>query len=161
MKVHLFEFGTFIKDKLRFIKMLKKLLNIFSDDSKMGLHKQFLMMVVLGLFITAKCTCDGDLEWLSWKLQYNKYYESEYVEQTHREIWERNKAYIETHNLADDVTFKMELNQFADQVLDNSFIIIIVFTHMHTVHKLLFDSYIFYFQQRNATFKGFENCFLT
>ena len=97
----------------------------------MSFHKQFLLLVVLGLFITAIFACDGDSEWLSWKLQYNKYYETIDVEQTHREIWERNKAYIETHNHGDDVTFKLELNQFADQVLDKYFIYI--FTHMHTV----------------------------
>ena len=103
----------------------------------MSLHKQFLLLVVLGLFITAILACDGDSEWLSWKLQYNKYYETEDVEQTHREIWERNKAYIETHNHGDDVTFKLELNQFADQVLDKYFIF---FTHLcmlFTNHSLI------------------------
>lgn len=54
-------------------------------------------------------------DWHSWKLEHSKIYESEESEIIHREIWERNKAYVDAHNKRYDVQFKLGLNQFADQ----------------------------------------------
>ena len=83
----------------------------------MNALKGILILLVLGVSSIVHSSGNDELDWLRWKLQYNKEYETKESEQTHRRIWERNKAYIEAHDSRDDVTFSMELNHFADQVL--------------------------------------------
>lgn len=67
-------------------------------------------------FVYGRNYLKDQIDWHSWKLEYNKIYEREESEINHREIFERNKAYVEAHNKRLDVHFKLGLNQFADQV---------------------------------------------
>ena len=69
----------------------------------------------------ARFSIKDQVDWLSWKLKYNKNYKTDVKEIEHRAIWEKNKVYVEAHNKRDDVLFKIEMNQFADQVSDKLF----------------------------------------
>ena len=82
-----------------------------------------LFFAVLGTIVVASVSLDDKLEWISWKVKYNKKYDSRESEKAHREIWLRNKVIVEEHNRLTDVTFKMELNHFADQVITTSLVL--------------------------------------
>ena len=70
----------------------------------------------VSIFVVASVSCCTDGEWLRWRTQYNKVYESTELEQIHRQAWEQNRAYVQKHNEQESVTFTVGLNQFADQV---------------------------------------------
>ena len=74
------------------------------------------VFAVLGTIVLASLSLNDQLEWFSWKVKYNKKYETKESEKAHRKIWQRNKVYVEGHNRRTDVSFKMELNHLADQV---------------------------------------------
>ena len=80
------------------------------------------LVILLGTVVCAGFSIKDQVDWLSWKLKYHKNYKNDVKEIEHRAIWEKNRAYVEAHNKRVDVHFKIELNQFADQVSDNSFI---------------------------------------
>ena len=86
----------------------------------MKLQMDALKLKPLWLFlfvITSVGGCHDSQDWFHWKRQYQREYETNDIELKHRQIWERNKVYMQAHNGREGVTFKMELNQFADQVL--------------------------------------------
>ena len=103
----------------------------------MYLFQRMLVAALIALAVTATVSCNDDAEWLSWKQRYNKVYETEVWEDFHRQIWQRNKAYVEEHNSKEDVTFKMELNQFADQVAGSMDYCIVTF---HFISRYYFKS---------------------
>ena len=72
--------------------------------------------VLFGLAACSLTSLNDELEWLSWKLKYNKKYKSLEEESVHKAIWLKNKAYVEDHYRKADVKFKVGLNKFADQV---------------------------------------------
>jgi cathepsin L len=59
-----------------------------------------------------------DVEWLKFKLTYNKKYEME--QETHRRlVWESNLKYINQHNLQASLgkkSFTLKMNKFGDLV---------------------------------------------
>lgn len=73
------------------------------------------LVIFLGTVVCARFSIKDQVDWLSWKLKYNKNYKNDVKEIEYRAIWEKNKAYVEAHNKRDDVQFKIEMNQFADQ----------------------------------------------
>ena len=72
--------------------------------------------IIIGTSVTASVSIKDQLEWISWKAKYSRKYESKELERAHHEIWQRNKVIVEEHNSKPDASFKMELNNFADQV---------------------------------------------
>ena len=74
------------------------------------------LLVLFGLVSCTLTSLEYQLEWISWKLKYNKTYKSLEEETVHKETWLKNKAYVEDHNRKADINFKVGLNQFADQV---------------------------------------------
>lgn len=73
------------------------------------------IVLLVGTLACARASFDDQLDWLKWRLKYNKNYKTEESEVIHRQTLERNKAYVEAHNNRHDVQFKLELNEFADQ----------------------------------------------
>ena len=62
----------------------------------------------------------GDGEWLSWKKQHSRNYESDIHELEKYAIWRSNKAYIDAHNeRKDKFGYVMAMNQFGDLVSDS------------------------------------------
>lgn len=85
----------------------------------MSALKFSIMLVYLVLFITGIFGLSREIrEWRQWKLRHGKTYPSLHVEQQHMEIWAENYRYVQDHNSRTDVTFEVELNSFADQVLE-------------------------------------------
>ena len=82
-----------------------------------------ILFAVFGTIVVDSVSLDDQLEWISWKIKYNKKYDSKESEKAHLEIWLRNKVIVEEHNRLTDVTFKMELNHFADQVITTSLVL--------------------------------------
>ena len=74
------------------------------------------LLVVFGLSACSLTSLEYQLEWISWKLKYNKTYTSLEEESVHKETWIKNKVYVEDHNRKAGINFKVVLNQFADQV---------------------------------------------
>ncbi|KAJ8299669.1 hypothetical protein KUTeg_023729 [Tegillarca granosa] len=55
-------------------------------------------------------------EWESWKHKHGKSYVTDDEEQYRRGIWMKNFRFVMRHNNRSDQTFKMEMNEFADQL---------------------------------------------
>ncbi|XP_073721333.1 protein CTLA-2-beta isoform X2 [Misgurnus anguillicaudatus] len=58
-----------------------------------------------------------DEEWESWKITYNKKYNSPEEESFRRAIWEKTKIFVEAHNQKYEQglsSFNVGLNKFAD-----------------------------------------------
>ncbi|KAM8713466.1 hypothetical protein ACLKA7_013734 [Drosophila subpalustris] len=71
----------------------------------------------------ARSSYYDDLVWNSYKMDFDKFYESESEERLRRQIFEDNKDVIEAHNqrwLAGDESYEMGVNQFTD-MLDEEF----------------------------------------
>ena len=74
------------------------------------------LLVLIGIATCSLTSLENQLEWISWKLKYNKSYRSQEDENVYKATWLKNKAFVEDHNRKEDTKFKVELNQFADQV---------------------------------------------
>lgn len=58
-----------------------------------------------------------DSEWLEWKKEHSRVYETDIHELERYVTWQSNKAYIDAHNqLKDQFGFHLALNQFGDLV---------------------------------------------
>lgn len=93
----------------------------------MPILKFSIMFVYLVLFLSGIFGLSREIkEWRQWKQRHGKTYPSLQVEQQHMEIWIENYRYVQDHNNKTDVTFEVELNSFADQVIQ-SFCLLVVF----------------------------------
>ena len=78
--------------------------------SSMKLLPIFFVLVL----VAAVTSTEDQQEWLQWKLQYSKRYDSN-EETLRHNIWTTNKKYIEEHNEnADKFGYKLKLNEYAD-----------------------------------------------
>ncbi|KAL3868861.1 hypothetical protein ACJMK2_041618 [Sinanodonta woodiana] len=68
--------------------------------------------------VLAALACEATIvsEWRAWKLKYNKQYSPEEGE-TRMKIWLNNREYVYRHNNRADVSYSLELNQYADEVV--------------------------------------------
>ncbi|XP_067654995.1 procathepsin L-like [Haliotis asinina] len=55
-------------------------------------------------------------EWQEWKARYGKSYPTDEEDEDRRNVWLENYDYVTAHNARNDVTYKMELNKFADEL---------------------------------------------
>ena len=56
------------------------------------------------------------LQWYSWKLDHEKFYQDSNQETMRRMIWYENYRLISQHNSAANHSYALELNEFADLV---------------------------------------------
>ena len=56
------------------------------------------------------------LQWYSWKLDHEKFYQDSNQENMRRMIWYENYRLISQHNSAANHSYALELNEFADLV---------------------------------------------
>ncbi|XP_046546064.1 procathepsin L-like [Haliotis rubra] len=55
-------------------------------------------------------------EWQEWKARYGKGYPTDEEDEDRRNVWLENYDYVAAHNALNDVTYKLELNKFADEL---------------------------------------------
>lgn len=88
-------------------------------------------LVVLALLATAVATAQINLqhseEWLQWKSQHGKNYDSQRHELERHLVWLSNREYINAHNKnADIFGFTLAMNHFGDMVRKTSGVIFVI-----------------------------------
>ncbi len=77
-------------------------------------------LAIISIGVSVELGLKGDKEWLSWKKQHLRNYESDIHELEKYVTWKSNKAYINAHNeLKDEFGYYLSLNQFGDLVSGN------------------------------------------
>ena len=74
------------------------------------------LLVIASLVVLGSCAPLVE-EWESWKMYYNRKYNSKEEELQRQVIWQANKKYVEEHNAhKDKFGYSLKMNQFADMV---------------------------------------------
>ena len=78
-------------------------------------------LAIVSTGVSVELGFKGDGEWLSWKKQHSRVYETDIHELEKYVTWKSNKAYIDAHNeLKDEFGYILTLNQFGDLVSDST-----------------------------------------
>ncbi|KAL3868860.1 hypothetical protein ACJMK2_041617 [Sinanodonta woodiana] len=84
--------------------------------TKTMINWAYTLCIVTTVLTALACEASIESEWRDWKLRYNKQYSPEERE-TRMKIWLNNREYVYRHNNRADVSYSLELNQYADEVV--------------------------------------------
>lgn len=77
----------------------------------------YCLIELVGITICLQLGFKLDSEWMQWKNEHLREYESDTHELERYVIWKSNKAYVDVHNeLKDEFGYFLALNQFGDLV---------------------------------------------
>lgn len=80
----------------------------------------YVLVELVGVALSVELAFKADSEWLSWKKEHSKAYETDIHELERYVTWKSNKEYIDTHNeLKDQFGYHLALNQFGDLVINH------------------------------------------
>ncbi|KAK3599895.1 hypothetical protein CHS0354_022475 [Potamilus streckersoni] len=74
------------------------------------------LCIITTVLAALACEATRESEWRDWKLRYNKQYSPEEGE-IRMKIWFKNREYVHRHNNRANVSYTLELNQYADEAV--------------------------------------------